>query len=269
MKLFDIYEELKHGFRMTATMRRTLIITMALAVISPAIANELRVWTSRQGSSIDAKLLKYEGKEAHLVTADTKVIKIKSADLSLSDRQYLVEFAAADSAILSETELGVPEKDVRISSKDFVRLDDKLWLGQDSEVSFDLLQTDHFLIATDGKVRPQALAEMSERLWHGMAFMHMDFRENWGDKRMLVVATSDESVYLQTGEWYIGTLRARDADEYADNVERTWALSASTRMTMTDEIIEKGTSEILVGRNSGEHRFAGELSTRFRCENGI
>lgn len=30
-----------------------------------------------------------------------------------------------------------------------------------------------------------------------------------------------------------------------------------------------GTSEILVGSDSGEHQFAGELSTRFRRENGI
>jgi hypothetical protein len=30
-----------------------------------------------------------------------------------------------------------------------------------------------------------------------------------------------------------------------------------------------GTSEILVGGESDEQRSAGELSTRFRCENGI
>ena len=38
--------------------------------ISPLLANDLRLWTSRKGTSISAKLLKLEEDKAHLVTGE-------------------------------------------------------------------------------------------------------------------------------------------------------------------------------------------------------
>ena len=50
---------------------------------------------------------------------------------------------------------------------------------------------------------------------------------------------------------------------------RGQTLLGEGRLFSTDIIPNNDTSEILVGSESDEQRSAGELSTRFRCENGI
>ena len=167
-----------------------------------APAGEIRVWTSRKGTNIEAEILKVEGKVAILVTKEAKEIKVKVEDLSLADRQYLVEYGGADKSILVGEDLGVPEKDVRIDTGSFKKLDKKMPLGDESELVFDLLETEHFLVGYAGDVRPQGVAETAERLWHGMAFQHMNFRRDWGGKRRLVLLVEDRDVYAMLGKWY-------------------------------------------------------------------
>jgi hypothetical protein len=224
---------------MISILRPVLILALACTSITPLLANDLRLWTSRKGSSIEAKLLKLDDGKVHLVTAETKVIKVDVDDLSLADRQHLVEFAKADPKIISETPLGIPEKEVRISSKDFTRLKEKLSLPGLTEGDFDLLETEHFLIGVHGKVRSQGLAEMAERLWHGMAFQHMNFREDWGDQRMLVLATSDEDFHKSVGEWYVKSLTARGKADQANHMSQVWNRAASTGMRFPDDLMEK------------------------------
>jgi len=224
---------------MISILRPVLILALACTSITPLVANDLRLWTSRKGTTISAKLLKLEDGKAHLVTEETKVIKVDVDDLSLADRQHLVEFAGADAQIISETPLGIPEKEARISSKDFKRLDEKLSLPGETEGDFDLLETEHFLIGTHGKVRAKGLAEMAERLWHGMAFQHMNFRQDWGDQRMLILATSDEDFHKTVGEWYVKSLNARGLADQANHMGQVWSRAASAGIQFPDEIMEK------------------------------
>ena len=158
-----------------------------------AQAADLRVWTSRQGSTIEAQLTGMDGDSAVLLTDEPKEIKIKIADLSLADRQHLVEYADQPATILTSVEMGVPEKDARIDKKRFKRLDQQLTFDEDTELSFDLMETDHFLVATAGRARPNAVAEIAERLWVGMAFQHMNFRRDWGDKKMVCLLYTSPS----------------------------------------------------------------------------
>ena len=229
------------GVAMIAQLHRLVPAALLVAFTLPLAANDMRIWTSRQGSAIEAKLMELKDGKANLLTSESKVIKVSVSDLSLADRQHLVEYADADPTIISESELGEPEKDARISSKNFKRLDEKLSLfdPESAEGEFDLLETEHFLIATEGRVRPQGLAETAERLWLGMAFQHMNFRRDWGDQRMLIIAVSDNDFYSQIGKRYIQWLRDNGGEKRANQLTGVWDRAASTGMGLKEEVKEQ------------------------------
>lgn len=196
------------------------LFALLLSVFSQAA--DLRVWTSRQGSTINAQLSRVEKDAVILITPEPKEVSVKIADLSLADRQHLVEYADQPATILTEIEFGVPEKDVRIDKKQFKRLEKTLTFDADSELVFELMESDHFLIATAGKARPNAVAEIAERLWHGMAFQHMNFRKDWGDKRMVIFLIEDEGLYAAMGKYYVRYLEKNDQKEQANELSQLW-----------------------------------------------
>lgn len=208
------------------------------ALVLPLAAAEKRVWTSRKGTNLEAELLRVEGKEVTLVTGDAKEVKLAMQDLSLADRQYLVEYGGADAAILVEGELGLPEKEVRIDTGAFKKLDQKLALDDENAV-FELLETEHFLVATAGKVRPQGVAETAERLWHGMAFQHMNFRQDWGTKRRLVLLIEDREAFEAVGKWYANLLANLGAREAAAKTTALWDKVGANEIHLSDEVKAK------------------------------
>ena len=209
-------------------------------MLAPVHAADLRVWTSRKGTTLEAELLKVDGESATLVDKDAKQIVLKVEDLSLADRQFLVEYGEADPKILVSGELGAPEKQVRIDSKSFKKIKDRtLMLGAGKDSEFDLLESDHFLIASAGKVRPQAVAETAERMWHGMAFQHMNFRRDWGDKRMMIVLVEDRDAYTALGKWYKAHLLDIGQDDAAKQVGLMWEKTGSSSMSLPDTMVEK------------------------------
>ena len=202
-------------------------------------AADLRIWTSRKGSTIEAQLSKVDGDSVVLLTAEPKEIKLKISDLSLGDRQHLVEYADQPKEILTTVEMGVPEEDVRIDKKTFKRLEDQLTFDEDTELAFDLMETEHFLLATAGKARPNAVAEIAERLWHGMAFQHMNFREDWGDKKMVVFLIEDENIYDAMGKWYIPYLREMGNEKAANQLEQLWGRVSGTNFSLPGDVQER------------------------------
>lgn len=192
-----------------------------LAAFASLQAAELRTWTSRQGSTIEAQVARVEKDSVILLTNEPKELPIKIADLSLADRQHLVEYSGQPKEIL-KLEIGTPEKDVRIDKKQFKRLDKELVFDADSELVFELFESDHFLVATAGKARPNAVAETAERLWYGMAFQHMNFRKDWGDKKLVIFLIEDEDIYNAMGQWYRKFLRANNNVDYANELELIW-----------------------------------------------
>lgn len=204
-----------------------------------AQAADLRFWTSRKGSVIEAQLSGVEGDSAVLVTPEPKEIKIKIVDLSLADRQHLVEFADQPKEILTTVELGIPEKNVRIDKKQFKRLEKQLTFDEDTELIFDLYESDHFLVATAGKARPNAVAEIAERLWHGMAFQHMNFRQDWGDKKMVIFLIEDEPLYAAMGKYYTGYLSKLGQEDAANRLVLLWDRVAGTDFQVPTDVQEE------------------------------
>jgi hypothetical protein len=231
----------KVPFFIHQTRVNTARIVILAALLGPiaAPAAETRIWTSRKGSNIEAEMLKVEEDTVVLVNKDAKQIQVKFRDLSLADRQYLVEYGGADKKILVGEELGEPEKDVRIDSKTFNKLDKQLQLGDESILMFELLETEHFLVGYAGKVRPNGVAETAERLWHGMAFQHMNFRRDWGDKRRLVLLCEDREVYAALGKWYSRQLAEGGNIDAAQKSQVLWDKVGATTVSATDKLAEE------------------------------
>jgi hypothetical protein len=183
-----------------------------------------------------------ERENAILVTPERREIKLRIEDLSLVDRQYLVEYGDASPKILSSSKLGVPEVDARDMTKEFERLKDKLELGADAKLHFEALKTTHFLVVTAGKIRPIKTAEIAERLWRGMAFQHINFREDWGDKRKLIFLVENDDAFGALGDWYKKHLETLSGDNMAKVAARTrllWDELSSTAMYLPDELVKQ------------------------------
>ena len=216
---------------------KLLALCLAVSPFTSLSAAEIRHWTSAKGTVIEAKLQKIDGNEVHLITPEAKVIKVRIADLSLADKAHLVDFADADKKILIEGKLTVPEEDIRFDKKTLKSLEKKMGFGDESVIEFNLLESEHFLIASTGRFRSQPLAEMAERLWHGMAFQHMNFREDWGDKKKVIIITTDDEVYTALGQWYANWLLNNIPDELraqkaAGDIAALWNQVAGTNIRL-------------------------------------
>jgi len=222
-----------------STFTRGLLAVLGLAV-SMAQAAEMRTWMSRKGGTMEAELGSITGDQVVLVPKDGKEQKFKVEDLSLADRQYLVEFGGAEASIITSGAPGLPEKDVHIDAASIKKLPAKLRLGETSSMlAFEVVQSPHFLVASAGKIRGQDTADTAERLWHGMAFQHMNFRKDWGDKRMLILMVDDRKVYKALGEWYVAFLLKEGDQEGAQRSKTVWDKVGSNQIRVPDDTIKE------------------------------
>lgn len=204
--------------------------------VGPLHAAEMRTWMSRKGGTLEAQLGGVQGDSVTLINKDSKSITLKIDDLSLADRQHLVEVGGAPETIITSGKPGLVEKEARIDSSTFKRLDKKLVFPEGPSDGMEVFETPHFLVATAGNVRPQAVAETAERMWHGMAFQHMNFRQDWGDKRMLVLIVEDRGFYDDLGKWYAGYLKKENQQDAAAQVANTWDKTGSTTIAIPEEL---------------------------------
>ena len=91
-------------------------------------------------------------------------------DLSLADRQHLVEFGGAEATIITGGKPGQVEKEVRIDASTFKRSESVLIFTDGPTNSYEMFETPHFVVATVGKIRPQAVARdgRTSVAWHGL-----------------------------------------------------------------------------------------------------
>lgn len=227
--------------KLRVTPKSTIAACLALAftcAVPSAPAADEREWMSRRGGTIIATLASASGDDVVLVTPESREIRLKAADLSLADRQHLIEFGGADASIITEGDPGTPEKDVRLDSSTMNRRAEKLSLGEGSQGTYDVLETPHFWIATAGGVRPNGLAETAERLWHGMAFQHMNFRKDWGDRKMLIIAVEDRNAYEELGKWVMSEVAKFDP-EAPGRIAATWNRVGATVIGLPREMAEE------------------------------
>lgn len=237
-------------------------LTVSVLLLSFGQAAEMRTWMSRKGGTLDAQLGEVRGDQVTLINKDSKQIKLKIDDLSLADRQHLVEFGGADGSIITSGKPGLVEKETRIDSSAFKRVETQLAFPGGPQEGFELLETPHFLIATAGRVRPQALAETAERLWYGMAFQHMNFRADWGEKRMLILLVEDRKVYESLGKWYAGFISTLADENASMEIRNIWSKLGSITMTIPGEMASKynAAEQALVFNVKDPSRFRKSMS---------
>lgn len=220
---------------------------------------ESRVWTSQQGSTIEARLQKLESAHVTLQSKDNKVLRLSIADLSLVDRIHLIDSAKAPEAILAVGENRLTEKLVKVDETAWKKLPAKFALGESSSVGeFEQLQTPHFLVVHAGDVKAAVLAETAERLWLGMAATYPEFRSEWGEKRRVIFVIEDAEAYQVLGDWYGGLLaqQAQDAESQLilQQHKSSWPQMASAVIELPQKMVDEGKYQ--------------SLATVIRAENG-
>lgn len=200
------------------------------------------MWLSRKGGLMEAQLLNVQGDTVTLIDKESRETRIKMEELSLSDRMHLVEVGGVDAAVIGTGKTGLIEKEIKVNTSQFNRLKDPLTFGAKMTKGFELLETPHFLIGTAGKVQGHAIGETAERLWHGMAFEHIGFRQDWGDKRMLILLAEDRDTFKALGKWHanaIATLmmqHGKDGQEVAAEVTASWDHSGDHEIYLPDDM---------------------------------
>ena len=211
------------------------ITTILLTAASLIHAADFRIWTSRQGTSIEAQLLQYKEDSVKVVTKEPKELVLKVMDLSLADRQYLIDYAGAKPDVVLAGTLSIPEHNYRKPKSFVTKLDKQFGFGDSSSLALDLYETEHFLFAVGKGVRVTGVAETAEACWHGMAFQHFEFRENWGTTKLLVIIPGDKETYNELGKMEIAALKSVGQLEIADRIQLTWDKVGANSMGVSTE----------------------------------
>ncbi|MDB6077037.1 MAG: hypothetical protein JWO82_784 [Akkermansiaceae bacterium] len=234
--LLDDTEELLSS-RVVKKIEIILVSAAAFLCTSVLHAGDTRVWTSRKGTTLEGELLKADVATATVVDKAAKQTIIKMEDLSIADRQYIVQYDKVDAKILAIGEPGEPEKEYRVDEKTFVKEKDKK--ANFGSADLELMQTEHFIIAYGGDVRPNVFGEAAERIWHGMAFEHMDFRRDWGDTRMMILVVSDAKIHQAVGKWYFQSLKDSGQADEAGRAATGWEDPGSRGFEMQPDVAAK------------------------------
>lgn len=94
-------------------MKRGYLITAALLLVAiSAIAEEVRTWTSKAGTTIEAEFVKVELGVVYLKTSDGSVKQIKKSNLTKEDQQLIAKLSdpfAAKKAAEAAAEAALPK----------------------------------------------------------------------------------------------------------------------------------------------------------------
>jgi len=227
-------------------MKRNLACILLLAGLTTiGQSAEMRMWLSRKGGQLEAQLLNVQGDTVTLIDKESRETRIKMEELSLSDRMHLVEVGGVDETVIGSGKAGLVEKEIKIDSTQFKKQKEPMTFGDKMPKGFEIMETPHFLIGTSGKVQGHSIAETAERLWHGMAFQHVGFRQDWGDKHMLILLAEDREVFKALGKWNANNIatvmmhHGKDGQDAAAEATATWDKVAANYMYLPDEMAAK------------------------------
>ncbi|MBM3862854.1 MAG: hypothetical protein FJ385_02715 [Verrucomicrobia bacterium] len=248
---------------------RTFCLCASLAWLASSLhAAETRVWMSRKGGLLEAKLGSFEKDSVTLVKPDNQIVTLKAEELCLADRQYLVDLGEAPKSLITGGKADLVEKDYKPDKKSFQELEEKLTFSNPDAGSYTQLETPHFIVASVGRIRPHAVAETAERMWYGMAFEHMGFRKHWGDKRMLILLVGDETAHQGLCEYSISLIEGEEGRGSADEsfnaeIYRTrWKRNGTNSLYLPDDLTaaRKLQPVALVFNTTGDDEFKQPLS---------
>ena len=128
---------------------------------------------------------------------------------------------------------------MKFNSKTLVKRDDKFELPDGYSLQFDIVESEHFLVMSSGKVRGKDTAELAERLWYGMNFQHPGFAEKWGDEKKAIFLCGEKTDYDILGKYYVDQLANSGRAQEASNSARTWPMSSGAGLSLDNDTCDK------------------------------
>ena len=129
------------------------ITTILLLVVITATAGEVRTWTSKTGTTIDAEFVKAKYDTVYLKTTDGSVKKIKTSNLSKEDQDRIAQLTdpfAAKKAAAAAAAAAQPKASAAMAMADL--FGDELRNSREKKVSIDALA------GTGVRRRPQSFS---------------------------------------------------------------------------------------------------------------
>ena len=201
---------------------------------------EMRTWTNLKGQQIKAQLVAVDGDYVLLRLANGRDSRIPRKTLSVGDQKFLEEYGGAEKIPIDpKAKITVPEKEMKFNSKTLIKRDDKFELPDGYSLQFDIVESEHFLVMSSGKVRGKDTAELAERLWYGMNFQHPGFAEKWGDEKKAIFLCGEKTDYDILGKYYVDQLANSGRAQEASNSARTWPMSSGAGLSLDNDTCDK------------------------------
>ena len=201
---------------------------------------EPRTWTNLKGQNIKAQLIAVDGDYVILRLQNGRDSRILRKTLSIGDQKFLEEYGGAEKIPIDpKGKITVPEKEMKFNSKTLIKRDDKFELPDGYSLQFDIVESEHFLIMSSGKVRGKDTAELAERLWYGMNFQHPGFAEKWGDEKKAIFLCGEKTDYDILGKYYVDQLANSGRAQEASNSARTWPMSSGAGLFLDNDTCDK------------------------------
>ena len=217
-----------------------ITIFLFLFSIGSSYSAEMRTWTNLKGQQIKAQLVAVDGEYVLLRLENGRDSRIPRKTLSVGDQKFLEEYGGAEKIPIDpKAKITVPEKEMKFNSKTLTKRDDKFELPDGYSLQFDIVESEHFLVMSSGKVRGKDTAELAERLWYGMNFQHPGFAEKWGDEKKAIFLCGEKTDYDILGKYYVDQLANSGRAQEASNSARTWPMSSGAGLFLDNDTCDK------------------------------
>ena len=215
-------------------------IFLSFSLLNLSHSAEPRTWTNLKGQNIKAQLIAVDGDYVILRLQNGRDSRILRKTLSIGDQKFLEEYGGAEKIPIDpKGKITVPEKEMKFNSKTLIKRDDKFELPDGYSLQFDIVESEHFLIMSSGKVRGKDTAELAERLWYGMNFQHPGFAEKWGDEKKAIFLCGEKTDYDILGKYYVDQLANSGRAQEASNSARTWPMSSGAGLFLDNDTCDK------------------------------
>ena len=217
-----------------------LTLLLSLFLVNLSYSAEPRTWTNLKGQQIKAQLVSVDGDYVILRLENGRDSRVLRKTLSIGDQKFLEEYGGAEKIPIDpKAKITVPEKEMKFNSKTLIKRDDKFELPDGYSLQFDIVESEHFLVMSSGKVRGKDTAELAERLWYGMNFQHPGFAEKWGDEKKAIFLCGEKTDYDILGKYFVDQLANSGRAQEASNSARTWPMSAGAGLSLDNDTCEK------------------------------